>query len=106
MLKGRKKKNHGFRMMEREIKAWKRKMKREGQMKCSKECSEHFKDYPTHNICNSCPWVKSSPFKSKAEVYQYFHNKRARLKAYWGGVELGFIDEHCYVYWLGRSQND
>ena len=60
MLKGRKKKNHGFRMMEREIKAWKRKMKRERQMKCSKECSEHFKDYPTHNICNSCPWVKSS----------------------------------------------
>ena len=104
MLKGRKKKNHGFRMMEREIKAWKRKTKREGQMKCRKECAERFKDYPTHNICNSCPWVKSSPFKSKAEVYQYFHNKRARLKAYWGGVELGFIDEHCYDYWLGRQE--
>ena len=100
MLKGRKKKNHGFRMMEREIKAWKRKMKRDGKMKCRKECSEHF------NVCNSCPWVKSSPFKSKAEVYQYFHNKRARLKAYWEGIELGFIDEHCYDYWLGRCNND
>ena len=106
MLKGRKKKNHGFRMMEREIKVWKRKMKREGQMKCSTFCAERFKRWPTHNICNSCPWVKTSPFKSKADVYHYFRNKRARLKMYWEGVELGMIDEHCYDYWLGGKSND
>ncbi len=102
MLKGRKKKNHGFRMMEREIKAWKRKMKREGQMKCRKECAECFKSYHTHNICNSCPWVKTSPFKSKTEIYRYFRNKRARLEVYWEGVEEGIIDWHCYDYWFGR----
>lgn len=105
MLKGRKKKNHGFRMMEREIKAWKRMMKREGQMKCSApHCRWYYAGYFTSNACNSCPWVKSSPLKSKADVYHYFRNKRARLKMYWEGVELGMIDEHCYDYWLGRQE--
>ena len=106
MLKGRKKKNHGFRMMERDIKAWKRKIKREGKMKCSEECADRFKRWPTHNICNSCPWVKTSPFKSKTEIYLYFRNKRARLKMYRVGVDFGMIDEHCYDYWLGRCNND
>jgi hypothetical protein len=107
MLKGRKKKNHGFRMMEREGKAIRRKAQlKTGKAKCSKRCIAILVYYSTHNVCNTCAMAKKSPYLSKAKKYMYFRNKRARLKMYWGGVELGMIDEHCYDYWLGKRDEE
>ena len=106
MLKGRKKKNHGFRMMEREGKAIRRKAQlKTGKAKCPKRCIATLVYYPTHNVCNTCAMAKKSPFLSKAAKHMYFRNKRARRKTYWDGVELGMIDEHCYDYCLGRQKD-
>lgn len=107
MLKGRKKKNHGFRMMEREGKVIRRKAQlKTGKAKCPKRCIATLAYYPTHNVCNTCAMAKKSPFLSKAAKYMYFRNKRARRKTYWDGVEMGMIDEHCYDYWLGKMEEE
>lgn len=105
MLKGRKKKNHGFRMMEREGKAIRRKAQlKTGKAKCPKRCVATL--YPTHNVCITCVMAKKSPFMSKVAKYIYFRNKRARRKMYWDGVEMGMIDEHYYDYWLGKMEEE
>lgn len=107
MLKGRKKKNHGFRMAEREGKEIRRKAQlKTGRAKCSKECVAILAHYPTHNVCNTCAMGKKSPYLSKAEKYLYFRNKPARRKSFWHGAELGMLDAHCYDYWLGKREEE
>lgn len=107
MLKGRKKKNHTFRMAEREGKEIRRKAQlKTGRAKCSKKCIAILVYYPTHNVCNTCAMGKKSPYLSKAEKYLYFRNKPARRKSFWDGVALGMINGHCYDYWLGKREEE
>lgn len=92
MLKGRKKKNHGFRMAEREGKEIRRREQlKTGRAKCSKECIAILGYYPTHNVCYACAMGKKSPYLSKAEKYLCFRNKPARRKNFWHGAELGMM---------------
>lgn len=80
MLKGRKKKNYGFRMAEREGKEIRRRVQlKTGKAKCSKECVAILAHYPTHNVCNTCAMGKKSPAQTSAAQASIKHIIKSRI---------------------------